>query len=272
MRTVLEAVAPILEKTALSVESVDAIWTTPGDRVMLSINLMSNTPAHFSVEEWNLEPPSPLKVAEDVNLNGDLLKCTVTDGDQLALAFDCFVIEEKETKSSDEPILPVKLRDDIGKVFSLDLSLNLNDFCLKLWDSETTPKSSVTVTAALRVDANVGDVGAPIMMTFAVESGGLKADDRDLVYSIVLEGSDWLVGGEVNGIMDRSGPSASCEVVGIPASPGLLSRFPKISLGFSSGNGKLTPLKVKFQHPQAFRSVSKTSEVGIAFPTNIITV
>jgi hypothetical protein len=272
MRTALEAVAPILEKTALSVESVDAIWTTPGDRAMLSINLMSNTPAHFSVEEWNLELPSPLKVAEDVDLNGDLLKCTVTDGDQLALAFDCIVIEEKETKSSDTPMLQVKLRDDVGKVFSLALSLDLNDFYLKLWDSQTTPKASITVTAALRLDANEGNVGAPVMMTFAVESGGLKTDDRDLVYSIVWEGSDWLVGGKVNGIMDRSGPSASCELVGIPAAPGLLSRFPKISLGFSSGNGRLTPLKVKLQHPQAFRSFSKTSEVGIAFPTNKIAV
>jgi hypothetical protein len=275
MKSVLEAVAPILEKTALSVESVDAVWYTPGERAMVSINLMSNTPHHFSVVEWKLILPAPLQVAEGVDLNGDLLKCTVSDGDQLSLAFECVVCEGEESKSSDEPILSVVLCDDIGKEFTLDLSLDLNYFYLMLWEGDSA-KLAATLTATLSMDVNEGSAGEPVMMTFTVgskELSGLKPEggkDLQLFYAVDSEGSDWLIGGKVSGTMDLASPS--CEVVGIPAVPGVLSRFPILALRYSSGNGEMVPVRVKFQHPPAFQSLSKVDEVAVAYPSSKVSV
>lgn len=273
MKNVLEAFAPILEKTALSLEAVDAVWTIPGVRAMLNISLVSNTPHHFSVKEWNLTLPAPLQVAEGGDLNEDLLKCTVSDGDQLAMSFDCIVGKE-ETKSSDEPKLRVILYDDAGKTFSLDLSLDLNSFYLMLRNSDD-PTASNIATAVLGIDVDEGNVGEAVMLTYTVDQrlfSALKSDDgteSNYVYSIAWEESDWLIGGKSNGILKRSDDSSlSFKVVGIPAISGLLDRFPKLKLEYESKVGEYKPLHVKLQYPQAFRSLCKTSENGVAFRTS----
>jgi hypothetical protein len=267
MKTVLEAAAHILEKTALTVDAVDASWYPPGDRAMVSVSVQCNTPHSFSVEEWKLYLPAPLRVAEGGDFNGDLLKCTVSDGDQLALAFECVACRDgKETKSSDEPILHMKLRDDIGKVFELDLPLDLNELYGKVWEEEV-PSGSTSLTSKLSIEALEGTVGEPVSMTFTIDTSGLsqvKEASNQLVYSIASEYTDWIVGGKVDGILQCSdSKSVTCEVIGIPTLPGVINRFPTISLGYESSE-RLMPLMVKSQHPPAFRSLSHTSEMAVA--------
>jgi hypothetical protein len=267
MKTVLEAAAHILEKTALTVDAVDASWYPPGDRAMVSVSLQCNTPHSFSMEEWKLYLPAPLRVAEGGDFNGDLLKCTVSDGDQLALAFECVAgQDEKETKSSDEPILHMKLRDDIGKVFELDLPLDLNELYEKVWEEEV-PSGSTSLTSKLSIESLEGTVGEPVSMTFTIDTSGLsqvKEASNQLVYSIASEYADWIVGGKVDGILQcPESKSVTCEVIGIPTRPGVINRFPTISLGYESSE-RLMPLMVKSQHPPAFRSLSHTSEMAVA--------
>jgi hypothetical protein len=262
MRNLIEAFAPILEKTALSVEGVDLDWISAGKRAIVSINLISNTPRYFSVEEWELVLPPPLRVTEGIDLNGDLLKCKVSDGDQLALAFDCSIVEGKAEMATDESILRVKLCDDIGKMFTLELPIELNEHYLKLLDGSSA-KAPISVTASLLIDSIEGSVGEPVMLTFNIVEGELAALDT-ITYSIALEGSEWLVGGQVNGILDKS--SLSCQVIGIPAVAGPLSSFPRLILRHSPKSEEMVPLTTILQYPSAFESHARTSEVAVAFP------
>jgi hypothetical protein len=262
MKNLIEAFAPILEKTALSVEGVDLDWISAGKRAIVSINLISNTPRYFSLEEWELVLPPPLRVTEGIDLNGDLLKCKVSDGDQLALAFDCSIAEGKAEMATDKSILRVKLCDDVGKRFTLELPIDLNEHYLKLLD-ESSAKAPITVTASLLIDSIEGSVGEPVMLTFNIVEGELAALDT-ITYSIALEGSDWLVGGQVNGILDKS--SLSCQVIGIPAVAGPLSSFPRLILRHSPKSGEVVPLTTRLQYPSAFESHARTSEVAVAFP------
>lgn len=262
MKNVIEAFAPILEKTALSVEGVDLVWISPGKRAIVSINLVSNTPRHFSVNEWELVLPSPL---QGTDLNGDLIKCQVSDGDELALAFDCSVVEENGGTSSDEPILKIKLCDDTGKEFSLDLSIDLDAHYLKLFE-ESSPKLSANVSTTLVIDSDEGNVGEPVMMTFSIDPSGLESHSLEEVsYSISSEGSDWLIGGQVNGIVDKS--CLSYQVIGIPAVPGQLVKFPKLLLRHSSLKGDSISLETRAQNPSAFQSYATNRVSAVAHPT-----
>eukprot|EP00980_Cylindrotheca_fusiformis_P011976 scaffold2830_cov131-Cylindrotheca_fusiformis.AAC.97 len=57
---------------------------------------------------------------------------------------------------------------------------------------------------------------------------------------LVSEWSEWLVGGQVNGIIGKS--SLSCKVIGIPAVAGLLSKLPSLILWHSPKDGEPVPL------------------------------
>ena len=207
--------------------------------------------------------PSPLQVSKGVDLNGDLLKCRVSDGDHLALAFDCSVTEENDSLSSDEAILRVRLCDDAGKEFSLDLSVDLDKYYLTLLEG-SNPKPSTNVSTTLFIDSEGGSVGEPVMMTFKIDSKGLESLES-LSYSIAAEGSDWLIGGQVNGIVDKS--SLSCQVIGIPAVAGELVNFPKLLLRQSTPKGESITINTQSQNPVAFQSYPKKSEIAVAFLT-----
>jgi hypothetical protein len=272
MKTVLETVAPILEKSALTVASADAMWYPSGDRAMVSVSLLCNTPHTFSVDEWNLFLPAPLQVAEGGDLNGDLLKCSVSQGDQLAFAFECEVRVRQESKASDVPILHVKLRDNIGKVFTLEIPLDLDELYARAWEEDVTASATMSLTAELRVGSLEGNVGEPVGMTFVMDTSGLaeqSANDdqieRLLYYSVAWEASDWVMGGKVEGALKcTESKEVSCDVIGIPTVPGLLSHFPKLNLAYESTDGTLKPVMVKSQHPIAFKSKAHLHQTAVA--------
>jgi hypothetical protein len=51
MKTVLESFAPVLEKSALSVEKIEIDWLEPDHRFLLNVHLQSRTPYHFSLHD-----------------------------------------------------------------------------------------------------------------------------------------------------------------------------------------------------------------------------
>jgi hypothetical protein len=272
MKNVSEAFAPILEKTALSAESVDIVWLTTGESVLISIDLMSNTPDRFSIMEWSLLVPTSLKLAEDVDHNDYLRNCSVSDRDRLALIFECTVAKDAESADRDDAILRAKLCDDNGKMFTLDLPLDMSKFYLNLLGSSSTKKNA-SARATLQLAVDEGPVGEPIMLSFTVETEA----DGNIVYSIDSAGSEWLLSGKVSGSMQRSGFMSlgfmgTCDIIGIPTVPGVLTSFPKIQLGTVSLQGGYSPLTMHLTSPGRFRSLAKTSAIAVAFPTNKIAV
>lgn len=270
MKNISETFAPILEKTALSVEAINTIWMTKGERLLVSIDLMSNTPDHFSVLEWKLLLPPPL--ALDVDHNDHSRNCRVSDGDFVGLAFECNVSRGgEESTDTDDSVLRVILCDDNKKEFTLDLPLDLGELYLSLLGSDS-PKKLGSAKAALKIDVDEGKVAEPIRLTFSVET----EIEGDIAYSIDSSRTEWLLSGKVDGMLQRSGfmslgVMGTCEIVGIPTVPGILKSFPTIKLGLVDLQG-YTPLSVTFTRPESFRSMGNTQSSAVAFPINKIAV
>ena len=272
MQNVSEAFAPILEKTALSVESLDTVWLETGKRILINIDLMSNIPNHFSVLELSLVVPPPLILAGDVDYNDGMRNCDVCDGDRLAVAFECSVAIVTDSAVRGEAILRAKLCDDNEKIFTLDLPLDLSKFYDDLPDFSSVKKSA-SATATLKLAVDEGPVGESIKLSFIVET----ETDGDIVYSIDPDGSEWLLSGRVSGSMQRSGFMSlgfmgTCDVIGIPTAVGVLTSFPKIRLGTVSLQGGYTPLTMHSKSPGRFRSLATKNAIAIAFPTNKVPI
>ena len=271
MQNASEVFAPILEKTALSVESLDTMWLETGKRVLISIELMSNIPDHFSVLELSLVVPPPLMLDGDVDYNDGLRNCNVCDGDRLALAFECSVATGAEYARGDT-ILQAKLCDDNKKTFTLDLPLDLSKLYDGLSDSSSMKKLA-SAKATLKLAVDEGPVGESIKLSFTVET----ESEGDIVYSIDSDGSEWLLSGKVSGSMQRSGFMSlgfmgTCDVIGIPTAVGVLTSFPKIRLGTVSLQGGYTPLTMFSTSPERFQSLANKRAITVAFPTNKIPV
>ena len=105
-------------------------------------------------------------------------------------------------------------------------------------------------------------------MVFSVDTTSVTPGSL-LCYSISAKATEWLLGGKISGVLPVSGQTMSVEVVGIPATPGLLTGFPRMEVSaISEETGDVEPLDTKFQHPPAFRSRAKLTETSVAFPTN----
>jgi hypothetical protein len=273
MKTVLESFVPVLEKAALSVESVETHWLDSDERFILSVTLTSNTPYHFSIEAWDIELPPPIKLQENVDLNQQLLQRFVHDGDQLSFAFECLVDRDACSNfdvSHKSVKMHLKLRDDSKKLFTLDLDLDMNDLWMKL---TRLPKRKPIgyLEAALKLENDRGLVGEPISLRYSVDLKGFtQPPGTTFAYSVLGDGRDWLVGGKVKGVMQTTDDSSglSCEIVGIPILSGVLRRFPRIALELIESNGVSAPVKVDNRYPDAFQSLSRVEAIGVAYSSS----
>jgi hypothetical protein len=268
MKTVLESFVPVLEKAALSVESVETHWLDPNERFILSAMLTSNTPNRFSVDSWQIQLPSTVKLQENHDLNQHLIKQSVSEGDQLSFAFECLVDREtnNDVDFSQQPIkLHLKLRDDAKKLFTLDLDLDTNDLWMKL--SRLPPRKPLgSFDVVLKLENPSGPVGEPLSLQFSVTLKGFaQPSGSSLAYSIFADGRTWLVGGRVKGMMPANeSASFTCEVVGIPMVPGILRRFPKMTLELMESDGTSAPVKVDIRYPDTFQSLSRIEAICVA--------
>mmetsp|Transcript_44352 Transcript_44352/g.50195 ORF Transcript_44352/g.50195 Transcript_44352/m.50195 type:complete len:1544 (-) Transcript_44352:65-4696(-) len=276
MKADLESFTPVLEKMALSVESVETYWLDHYERFVLSILLTSNTPYHFSVDEWEVQLASPITIATE-SLNDNLLKRTVSDGDHLYFAFECVVGKDSDNEPDllQETKMNLKLCDDAGKVFSLELPLDLDEFYSRLSQLKS-PKTIGTIPVILKLENNRGLVGEPLAMTFTVDSPdnvisntATNFEGIGLAYTIVCEESEWLVGGKINGTIEISeSNSFLCEIICIPVLVGFLNRFPTISLKLLTLSGSSITFNIECQNPEVFQSMPKNKVIGIASPSS----
>ena len=272
MKTVLETASALLESSALTVDDVCSVWNPVGDRAVVTIALSCHAPSLFAVDKWKLFLPPPLQVTENGDLNVDLLKCSVTDGDELSFAFECVVGGGPGTSSSDEPILNLELIDEIGKICSLDLPLDLTDLYR---EASVHDESDKTLSVALVLDTNEAQAGEPVNMAYKIDCSKLSNsnDENDqLIYSVSPEGSCWLLGGKVDGIVnfEKSTRDLSIDIVGIPTVAGLINEFPSIVIKHKSRGG-VTLLPVQVQYPAPFASRNYITHVAVAAPSVVVT-
>lgn len=270
MKNVIECFSPISGKSALSVASVGVTWLEPSTKLLLNVLVTSNTSNPFSVAEWSINLPPPLTVVDGVNLNDDLLKRSVSDGDKLSFAFECEVNHRAQGGVSREPEMKLKLNDHHGKVVSLELPLELNELYSDLL-TEPSSKTTVPLLGSLKYGVGKGPVGNSVAMTYTVDISNFISPNGDagvFIYSLSWEDSDWLIGGKVNGVMTRSESQISCEVVGVPTIPGHLDRIAKLDLSYVDSEGESVSVPVHIFQPEPFVSLSNVRIVTVAHPSS----
>lgn len=292
MSTLLEAMVTTLDRPALTVSQSNAC-SYDDEHVMVSVTLHCNTPVPFFLKEWSVNFPTLLKVAEDGDLNQQMFGQAVAEGEELFFGFNCVRKEFRSSSDLDEePILHVILQDELGKTFRQVLPLTLNTLFEKM-HKEDKYVSMNTALAELTCSAQEGVVGSPVNFAFEVDLSGLSAikprnssggsngsavkntSRLPIVYTVVCDEADWILGGRVQGLVDRNRDSGKfrLDFVGIPTQSGLIKRWPKILLEYDasdSGGDKsmpLPPITVNSRYPELFRSLAYTHHAALACTT-----
>ncbi|KAL7463947.1 hypothetical protein ACHAXS_004298 [Conticribra weissflogii] len=296
MKTLLEAMVTTLDRPALTVDDADA-FMFGDDRVMVNVSLRCNTPVPFYIKEWNLDLPPPLVVEEDGDLNKGMFRHAVPEGEVLLMGFKCIrtsVAEDEPT--SERPILRVVLQDDFGKTFLQVLPINLEDIYKQL-RKEDMYAEIYNATAELTCSAEEGTVGHPVPFSYKLNLESLMLPKRrksnnilsagqsiasevgcPILYTIISDGSDWIVSGKIQGIIDFASGTETLTLHfrGIPTQSGILRNFPELLLKYlpsKSANKNLVdmlpPITVQCRNPDFFKSMAYTTSTSLAAPAGI---
>jgi len=292
MKTLLEAMVTTLDRPALAVDGSEA-FVFDEDRVMVNVSLHCNTPVPFFVKEWNLDLPSPLVVEEDGDLNKGMFQHAIPEGDMLLFGFKCLRADDSDEPSSERPILRVVLQDDFGKTFLQVLPLNLDDIYKQLRKEDEYAELH-NATAELVCSIKEGSVGHPVPFVYNLNLQSLispKARRSNMsvsvasegprptvLYTIISEGSDWIVSGKVQGLIDsKRSDIVSIPFRGIPTRSGLLRHFPEIiieylpitTLSGSLSSSLTPPITVLTKTPERFKSLAFTNSLSLAVPQDL---
>jgi len=292
MKTLLEAMVTTLDRPALAVDGSEA-FVFDEDRVMVNVSLHCNTPVPFFVKEWNLDLPSPLVVEEDGDLNKGMFQHAIPEGDMLLFGFKCLRADDSDEPSSERPILRVVLQDDFGKTFLQVLPLNLDDIYKQLRKEDEYAELH-NATAELVCSIKEGSVGHPVPFVYNLNLQSLispKARRSNMsvsvasegprptvLYTIISEGSDWIVSGKVQGLIDsKRSDIVSIPFRGIPTRSGLLRHFPEIiieylpitTLSGSLSSSQTPPITVLTKTPERFKSLAFTNSLSLAVPQDL---
>jgi len=290
MKTLLEAMVTTLDRPALAVDGSEA-FIFDEDRVMVNVSLHCNTPVPFFVKEWNLDLPSPLVVEEDGDLNKGMFQHAIPEGEMLLFGFKCLRADDSDEPSNERPILRVVLQDDFGKTFLQVLPLNLDDIYKQLRKEDEYAELH-NATAELVCSIKEGSVGHPVPFVYNLNLQSLispKARRSNMsvsvasegprptvLYTIISEGSDWIVSGKVQGLIDsKRSDIVSIPFRGIPTRSGLLRHFPEIIIEYLpittlSGSKSLTPpITVLTKTPERFKSLAFTNSLSLAVPQDL---
>ena len=290
MTTLLEAMVTTLDRPALAVDGSEA-FVFDENRVMVNVSLQCNTPVPFFVKEWNLDLPSPLVVEEDGDLNKGMFQHAIPEGEMLLFGFKCLRADDADESSSERPILRVVLQDDFGKTFLQVLPLNLDDIYKQLRKEDEYAELH-NATAELVCSIKEGSVGHPVpfvynlnlqsllspkarksSMSVSVASEGPRPK---ILYNIISEGSDWIVSGKVQGLIDsKQSDIVSIPFRGIPTRSGLLRHFPEIIIEYlpittlSESLSQTPPITVLSKTPERFKSLAFTNSLSLAVPQDL---
>ncbi|KAL7548024.1 hypothetical protein ACHAWF_011321 [Thalassiosira exigua] len=300
MATLLEAMVTTLDRPALAVDDAGAL-AIGDDRIVVDVAVRCNSPVPFYVKEWHLDLPPPLAVEEDGDLNKGLFRHPIPEGETLLFGFRCArtdITAAGGESRCERPLLRVVLQDDFGKTFLQVLPLDLDDIYRKL-RKEDVYDELYMCTAELTCAADEGTVGHPVPFVYdlnlqslvtprqrrraSIGGGGASVSGSTVVgcpmlYTIVSDGSDWIVSGKVQGLI-RPSPGADALKLhfrGIPTQSGILRSFPELFLEYlpSDGSGSPAwssspPITVQCKNPDYFRSFAYTTSLSLAVPATL---
>jgi len=291
MKTLLQAMVTTLDRSALAVDDAEA-FMFGDDHVMVNISLQCNSPVPFYIKEWHLDLPLPLLVEEDGDLNKGMFHHAIAEGEMLLFGFKCIRTDSSENQPACErPLLRVVLQDDFGKTFLQVLPVNLEDVYKKL-RKEDVYAELYTATAELTCSAEEGTVGNPVPFEYNLNLQSLMMPKQrrraslgntsvssvpgcPILYTIVSDGSDWIVSGKVQGLIKPStdSESMSLQFRGIPTQSGILRNFPELFLEYllmeDSDDLDTTsspPIAVQCKNPDCFQSFAYTTSLSLAIP------
>ena len=292
MTTLLEAMVTTLDRPALAVDDATAFMFGE-DEVMVNIMLQCNSPVPFYIKEWHLDLPPPLCVEEDGDLNKDMFHHAIPEGEMLLFGFKCIrETDEILEPRCDRPLLRVVLQDDFGKTFLQVLPVNLEDIYKKI-RKEDVYAELYTASAELTCSAEEGTVGHPVPFVYdlnlqslmmprhrrraSMGGGGnvsvASVAGHPILYTIVSDGSDWIVSGKVQGLIKLSSGSESYSLQfrGIPTQSGILRNFPELFLEYLPMNDSVSspPITVQCKNPDCFQSFAYTTSLSLAVPATL---
>ncbi len=290
MKTLLEAMVTTLDRPALAVDGSEA-FVFDDDRVLVNVSLHCNTPVPFFVKEWHLDLPPPLVVEEDGDLNKGMFQHAIPEGEMLLFGFKCLRADDSDEPSNERPILRVVLQDDFGKTFLQVLPLNLDDIYKQLRKEDEYAELH-NATAELVCSAKEGSVGHPVPFVYNLNLQSLispKARRSNMsvsvasegprptvLYTIISEGSGWIVSGKVQGLIDsKRSDIVSIPFRGIPTQSGLLRHFPQIIIEYlpittlSGSQSQPPPITVLTKTPERFKSLAFTNSLSLAVPQDL---
>ena len=217
----------------------------------------------------------------------------IPEGDMLLFGFKCLRADDSDEPSSERPILRVVLQDDFGKTFLQVLPLNLDDIYKQLRKEDEYAELH-NASAELVCSINEGSVGHPVQFVYNLNLQSLispKARRSNMsvsvasegprptvLYTIISEGSDWIVSGKVQGLIDsKRSDIVSIPFRGIPTRSGLLRHFPEIiieylpitTLSGSLSSSLTPPITVLTKTPERFKSLAFTNSLSLAVPQDL---
>ena len=273
MRTTLEAMVTTLDKPAFTVHECRA-YSYSEDSVLVTVVLHCNTPIPFSIKEWEVELPR-LIVGRDGDLNQELFGYAISEGEQLSLAFNCSYAKGHEHEESALPVLRIVLQDQYGKTFNQVFPLDLYFFYDKLRRDEEYAGTN-SVDAKLTCSASEGLVGGPVTFGIEIDVSNVAKPKRvdeasfRLLFKIVSDETDWIVGGKVKGLLDCAiSKTFIISFVGIPVHPGVLKQFPSLLVQHESAQEDAPPMAVHLHHPDYFKSLSFVNHMALACPAGL---
>lgn len=148
-----------------------------------------------------------------------------------------------------------------------------------------------TATAELSCSAEEGTVGHPVPFVYDLNLQSLVTPRQrrrasignasvssvfgcPILYTIVSDGSDWIVSGKVQGLIkpSPSSDSISLHFRGIPTQSGILRNFPELYLEYlptknpGPGSASPPPITVQCKNPDCFQSFAYTTSLSLAVP------
>jgi len=280
-----------LDRSTLAVDDAKA-FLFGSNQVMVHISLQCNSPVPFYIKEWNLDLPPPLHVEQNGDLNKGMFRHAISEGEMLLFGFKCIRTDLLQSKPiCEKPLFRVVLQDDFGKTFNQVLPVNLDNVYKKLRKDDIYSEL-YTATAVLTCSVEEGTVGHPVPFAYDLNLQSLitprqrrtpslgsasvsSVYGHKILYTILSDGSDWIVSGKVQGLIRTLPESESIQFRAIPTQSGVVRNFPELfleylpmraSLNRPDKTVSLPPINVQCKNPDCFQSLAYTTSHSLAIP------
>ena len=230
----------------------------------------------------------------DGDLSKGMFHHSIPEGDILLFGFKCVITDSSPTTptSCEKPLLRIVLKDDFSKTFVQILPVDLEDIYNKLRTDTFTELH--TTAAELTCSVNEGSVGHPVPFVYNLNLHSLVMPKQrrrsslgstsacsvaacPIQYTIISEGSEWIVSGKIQGLIKPNPGSDSMPIhfLGIPTNSGILRDYPALHLEYlpmkdsCNGSKPAPPIFVQCKTPASFQSFAYTTSLSLAIPATL---